>query len=346
MKDELSVKQKGKAGRSGMILLGLSLLLFILFLFSFVFGRYDIPVGEVVKILFCGRLPVEKTWTPQMEAAVVSIRLPRILMACLVGCCLSSAGTAYQCVFRNPMASPDMLGATAGAGFGAALAILKGMSGAAITIMAFLFSLLTVGLVFLLGSRSRGERVISLLLAGMMVSSLFSAMTSYIKLVADHSSQLPAITYWLMGSLSGTRMSTVVRSLLPMGMGLVPLYLLRWRMNLLVLGEEEAEALGVRTGALRLAVILSATVITAASVAASGVIGWVGLVIPHICRRMMGNDCRYLIPASMLFGASFLLMIDNIARCAAASEIPIGILTAVIGAPFFIYLMNGRESIL
>ena len=328
-----------KQRKPGIILLILSALLAGLFLFSFIFGHYDVPLREVIRILFTGHSD-----DPRMFAAVSNIRLPRILMACLVGCSLSAAGAAFQSVFQNPMASPDILGASSGACFGAALAILMNFPHSGITLFAFLFSLLSVALVYLIGSVSRRNRVVAVLLAGIMVSSLFSAGTSYIKLVADPSNQLPAITYWLMGSLSGTRKSDVSFVIWPMLIGLIPLLLLRWRINLLALSEEEAETMGVHTGRLRLTVILCATLLTAAAVSVSGMIGWIGLVIPHLCRKMVGSDCRWLFPAVMIFGASFLLLVDNISRNLLAVEIPIGILTAFIGAPFFIFLMTRKES--
>ena len=313
--------------------------LLALFLLSFVMGRYGVPLGQVVRILLSGVLPLEQTWTGNMAIAVLNVRLPRILLACLVGCGLSAAGTGYQTVFQNPMAAPDILGASSGACFGAALAILTGQGAVMITVFAFLASLLSVALVYLVGNHTRGNRVVNLLLAGIMVGSLFSACTSYIKLVADPTNQLPQITYWLMGSLSGTRMGTVKFAAVCMAVGLMPLLLLRWRMNLLTLSPDEARAMGVHTDRLRLAVILSSTVLTAAAVSVSGMIGWVGLVIPHLSRRIVGSDCRRLMPMSCLFGAAFLLLVDNMARCLTATEIPIGILTAFVGAPFFIYLM-------
>ena len=313
--------------------------LLALFLLSFVMGRYGVPLGQVVRILLSGVLPLGQTWTDNMAIAVLNVRLPRILLACLVGCGLSAAGTGYQTVFQNPMAAPDILGASSGACFGAVLAILTGQGAVMITVFAFLASLLSVALVYLVGNHTRGNRVVNLLLAGIMVGSLFSACTSYIKLVADPTNQLPQITYWLMGSLSGTRMGTVKFAAVCMAVGLVPLLLLRWRMNLLTLSPDEARAMGVHTDRLRLAVILSSTVLTAAAVSVSGMIGWVGLVIPHLSRRIVGSDCRRLMPMSCLFGAAFLLLVDNMARCLTATEIPIGILTAFVGAPFFIYLM-------
>lgn len=324
----------------------LSVLLAALFLISFVLGRYDVPVWQVARILLAEILPLNETWTAAMRAAVINIRLPRIALACMVGCCLSLAGTAYQSVFQNPMAAPDILGASSGACFGAALAILLKLPRGGITALAFAASLATVALVYLIGSRTRGNHAVSILLAGVMVSSLFSAGTSYIKLVADPSDELPAITYWLMGSLSGARLKDVGLALIPMLIGTLPLLLLRWRINILTLGEEEAATLGVNTSALRLIVILCATFLTASSVAVSGMIGWVGLVIPHLSRKMVGNDCRYLLPTSMVSGAAFLLLVDNLSRNLLSTEIPIGILTAFIGAPFFIYLMTRRRNML
>ena len=332
--------------RARLWLMVLAAVLLALFLVSFVLGRYDVPLWQVVRILLSKVLPLEATWTANMAVAVLNVRLPRILLACLVGCALSTAGTAYQSVFRNPMAAPDILGASSGACFGAALAILLGLGRGGVTALAFAASLITVALVYVIARRIRGNQVVNLLLSGIMISSLFSAGTSYIKLVADPTNQLPAITYWLMGSLSGTRMQDVAFALLPMAAGLIPLLLLRWRINLLTLDEEEARSMGVTATALRLVVILCATVLTAASVSVSGMIGWVGLVIPHLSRKLVGNDCRRLLPAAMLLGAIFLLLVDNVSRNLLAVEIPIGILTAFIGAPFFIYLMTRKEHVL
>lgn len=345
----------GGRKRRAAVLLMSTVLLFVLFFVSLTFGRYSVPFFDVIKILWHRLwtltgldrvLPMTVSWTEAMEKTVISIRLPRILTACLVGCSLSAAGAAFQGVFKNPMASPDILGASSGAAFGAALAILLGVSTQFITIFAFVSSILTVVLVFLIAQRAPGQRTVNLILAGIMVGSLFSAGMSYLKLVADPSNQLPAITYWLMGSLSGVRLSSILPAAIPMAAGLVPLLLLRWRLNLLSLGESEARALGVNTDLLRAVLILCATLITAASISVSGVIGWVGLVIPHLCRKLIGSDNRGLLPCSMLVGASFLLLVDDVSRNLLATEIPIGILTAVIGAPFFIWLLLRKEKTL
>ena len=336
-----------RAARRAMLIMGvLLILLLVLFLVSFVLGRYDVPISDVARILLSKAIPVEQTWADSMEAVVVNIRLPRILLACLVGAALSLAGAAYQSVFQNPMAAPDILGASSGACFGAALAILLGLPRGGVTTLAFLSSMITVLLVYMIGMRTRGSRAVGILLAGVMVSSLFSSGTSYIKLVADPSNELPEITYWLMGSLSGAKLTDVGFALIPMAIGAVPMLLVRWRINILTLGDEDAATLGVNTGRLRLLVVLCATLLTAASVAVSGMIGWVGLVIPHLARKLVGNDCRHLLPVSMLMGAGFLLLVDNVSRNLMATEIPIGILTAFIGAPFFIYLMTRRGNVL
>jgi len=312
---------------------------------SFAIGRYPVPARELFGIVFSKAFPIEPFWTARMETVLFNVRMPRILLACMVGCCLSAAGAAYQGIFQNPMAAPDVLGASAGAAFGAALAILLNLGGRMVTALAFLFSLLTVLLVWLVSRRAKGKRVLGLVLSGIMVSSLFSAGTSFIKLVADPSNQLPAITYWLMGSLAGAKQKDVAFALIPMALGLIPLLLFRWRINILTLGDDEARTMGVNAHAVRLVVIVSATLITAASVAVSGTIGFVGLVIPHLSRRLVGNNYRHLMPASMLFGALFLLMVDNVSRNLLATEIPLGILTAFIGAPFFLSLiMKGGEG--
>jgi iron complex transport system permease protein len=320
----------------------LGILLLILIIISFRLGRYPVNTKELVGILASNFFKIEKFWPEQMETVLYNIRLPRIALACLVGCCLSVAGASYQGVFQNPMAAPDILGASSGAAFGAALAILNYGSSREITLSAFFFSLLTVAIVNFISKRARGKNILGLVLSGIMVSSLFSAGTSFIKLVADPNDQLPAITYWLMGSLSGTKKEDVFFVILPMTMGLIPLFLIRWRMNVLTLGDDEAKTMGVNANQIRLIVIICSTLITAASVSVSGMIGWVGLVIPHLSRKLVGNNYKHLIPASMLFGAIFLLLVDNVSRNLLTTEIPLGILTAFIGAPFFLYLITRR----
>lgn len=332
------------SGRAVLVLLAFALLLSILG--SFALGRYPIGLRELGGILL-SRLPfaeIQPFWSSTQAVAVWNVRLPRILLAVLVGACLSAAGAAYQGVFQNPIAAPDILGASAGAGFGAALAIFLGLSHAGITAFAFVSSLITVFLVFAIGSKVKGEKTLGLVLAGIMISSLFQAGTSFIKLVADPNNKLPAITYWLMGSLSGADKEELRFIFWPMLLGMLPLWLMRWRLNVISMGDEEARAMGVDAGKVRLAVVFGATLVTAASVSVSGMIGWVGLVIPHMTRRLVGSDYRVLMPASILAGGTFLLLVDDISRNLTAMEIPIGILTAVIGAPFFLLLIIRRDA--
>lgn len=313
-------------------------------LLSFTLGRYPVSPKELIAIII-DRLPfvnIPVFWEQAQEIAVWNIRMPRILIAVLVGAALSSAGACYQGVFQNPMAAPDILGASAGAGFGAALAILLDFQSNGITALAFIMSLVTVALVFFISRRTKGERVMGLILAGIMISSLFQAGTNFIKLVADPGNKLPAITYWLMGSFVGATNRELKFIIWPILIGLIPLFLLRWRLNVLTLGDDEARALGLDASKIRFTAVVCATLVTAASVSVSGMIGWVGLVIPHMMRRLVGSDYRYLLLASSLGGGLFLLMVDNVSRCLSSAEIPIGILTAFVGAPFFLMLITRR----
>ena len=327
------------------LFLGLGFIL--VFLGSFLLGRYAVSMSTTLRILSSwlldklsfGALGIAGSWTELEEAVVLNIRLPRILCAALVGAALSAAGASYQGMFRNPMVSPDLMGASTGAGFGASLAILLGFSYFGIMVTAFCFGLGAVLLAWLVSRFSRLNATLALVLAGVMISSLFSACTSFVKLVADTQEQLPAITYWLMGSLSSVKGKDTAFAAIPILLGLIPLLLLRWRMNLLTVSEAEARSMGLNTGRLRLAVILCATLVTAASVAVSGMIGWVGLVIPHFCRMLFGYDYRRLVPASILMGGAFLMLVDDIARVITTSELPLGILTSFVGAPVFLYLI-------
>lgn len=320
--------------------LTLAALLFAAILISAALGRYPISLREIFGILGEKIFRITPYWTATQKSLLLMHRLPRILLACLVGCCLSAAGASYQGVFQNPMAAPDILGASSGAAFGAALAILLSLGSTMTVVCAFAASLLTVLLVILVGNRVKGKRVVGLILTGIMMSSLVSSGTSFLKLIADPQDQLPAITYWLMGSLNGTQPEDVRFAVIPMLIGLIPLFLLRWRLNLLTFGDDEARTMGVNAKRLRTVVVLCATLITAASVSVSGMIGWVGLVIPHLARRLVGNNYKRLLPVSMLMGALFLLIVDDLSRTLFATEIPIGILTSLIGAPFFIYLIT------
>ena len=318
-----------------------------IFLFSFFLGRYTVRAGTTVSILLdrllrglsLGRLGLAKSWTDAEWAVIVQTRLPRVGAAALVGAALSAAGCAYQGMLRNPMVSPDLLGASTGAGFGAALAILLGCSYAAVTGVSFAAGLLAVAVSMLIARKARMDTALSTVLSGMMVSSLFSSATSFLKLSADPEAQLPAITYWLMGSLASVKLSDLRFAAVPVLLGLVPLFLLRWRLNLLTVSDAEGRSMGVNTSLLRGIVIVCATLATAGSVCVSGMIGWVGLVVPHLGRLLFGQDNRRLMPASMLLGAAFLMVTDDLARLVSTSEVPLGILTSFVGAPVFLWLI-------
>ena len=336
-----------KTRKKGLWVLPLAALLAGIFFLSFLIGRYRVPALQVLRLLTdrflsivsFGRWGLAPTWTAEEASVVVQIRLPRILSAALIGAALSAAGTSYQAMFRNPMVSPDLLGASTGAGFGAALGLLFGLGYGAITGLSFGFGLLAVLLAYLISRVSKIQTTLAMVLAGVMISSLFTSGTSFIKLVADPTDQLPAITYWLMGSLTSIKARDVQFAVLPILVGLIPLWLLRWRVNLLTVSEAEARSMGVDTTRLRVVVVLCATLMTAGSVAISGMIGWVGLVIPHFGRMIFGQDYRRLLPASSLLGATFLMVVDNLARTITTSEIPLGILTSFVGAPVFLYLI-------
>lgn len=314
---------------------------------SLLVGRYALSPGQLVHMLWTRISGGAADWPISDDKVVFAVRLPRVAAAALVGAALAVSGAAYQGMFRNPMVSPDILGTSTGAGFGAAVAILLGAGYFGISAAAFCCGLLAVAAAWLVSRLSKADQAVALILAGMMISSLFSAGTSFVKLVADTQQQLPAITYWLMGSLSSIKDKDVVFLAIPVALGMIPLFFLRWRMNLLTVGEEEAQSMGVNTRRLRGAVIVCATLLTSASVAVSGMIGWVGLVIPHFCRMLFGYDYRRLIPAGALFGAAFLLAVDDIARLVTTGELPLGILTAFVGAPLFLYLIatGGRRRV-
>jgi iron complex transport system permease protein len=242
------------------------------------------------------------------------------------------------------MVSPDILGASSGAGFGAALMLLLGMNYAVVSFAAFTFSIIAVGAAYIISMRARRNPTLGMVLAGIMISSLFTAATSYVRLVADPNNTLPAITFWLMGSVANVRQSSLIWAAIPILCGMLALFICRWKLNLLTTGEDEARSMGVNTKVMRIIIVSSATLITAASVAISGLIGWVGLVIPHFARLLVGYDYRVVMPVSMLMGATFLMLVDNLSRTIAVAEVPLGVLTAFVGAPFFLYLILNRGN--
>ena len=297
-------------------------------------GRISIPLSEVLGT-FTGN-PQISTMT---RMTIWNLRLPRILLAALAGAGLSAAGCAFQSLFANPLATPDTLGVASGASFGAALGLLLGMPLLGVQLTALLMGGAAVALTWLAGS-GKTKGLSTVVLAGIMMGSLFNAMVSLVKFIADEESQLPAITYWLMGGLNNAAFKTLVMGAPPILIGILVLYLLRWRMNLLPLSEDEARSSGVNITVLRGITVICATMVTASCVSMCGQVGWVGLLVPHMCRMKFGSNHLSLVPASISFGAAFLIIVDTVARSASAQEIPISILTAIIGAPFFIILMR------
>ncbi len=303
-------------------------------------GKYTIRVADVLRALTGTALGAESAQADAIRTVVWNIRLPRVLGGVVVGAALGAAGAAYQAMFRNPLVSPDILGVSAGAGFGALLAIFLRWPVVAVQGAAFGGGLLAVGLVTLVAGRvRRHDPVLVLVLAGVAVATLLAAGTSLLKILADPYTQLPTMTYWLLGSLSALTKSDVQAAAPGIAIGIAPLWLLRWRMNLLSLADEEAVALGVDVRRVRTILVAAATLITAAAVSISGTIGWVGLVVPHVARLLVGPDFRRLLPMAFLLGAMFLVAADTVARTAAPIEIPLGIITAVTGAPVFLWLL-------
>jgi iron complex transport system permease protein len=306
-------------------LLGACAALVLLVIVAFAVGRFPVSAGDLASILWAHLTGSEHGLDPTIETVVLRIRGPRVGAALLIGAALAAAGAAYQNMFRNPLVSPDILGVSAGAAVGAVLGIFLSLNVIMIQSLAFAFGLGAVGLVYVTANAVRGH------------DPLLGACVALMKYLADPYNQLPAITFWLLGSLASATPDDVWSTLPLMLLGLVPMWLLRWRINLLSLDDEEARALGVETGRIRLVVIASATLMTSAAVAISGVIGWIGLVIPHFARLLVGPDFSRLLPTSILLGAGFLLGVDTLARTVARIEIPLGVLTAFVGTPLFLW---------
>lgn len=335
------MKSLAKRASTKHIFILLVTILLLLIVFAFLAGRYPLNIEQFFVVLLSKITGNSHGLDENFEAVIFNIRLPRILAAIIVGAALSVAGAAYQGIFKNPLVSPDILGASAGAGFGATVAIILSLNGLGIQLFAFVFGLLAVFITYLIGSRLiRTNISLILVLAGIIVGTLFSSFISLLKYIADPYEKLPAITFWLMGGLARVEMSDIYIILVPVIVGLVPLFLIRWRLNVMVFGDEEAQSLGVNTSSLRLITIFSATLVTAAVVSISGIVGWVGLLVPHLARFLVGPNYRLLIPASLLLGSIYLLLVDTLARIILPIEIPLGIFTAIIGAPLFIYLLT------
>jgi iron complex transport system permease protein len=310
-------------------------------LLAFVVGRYPVGLGDLVNVVAAKLAGRAADVPPAVESVIWQVRGPRVIAAALVGAALAVAGTAFQGLFRNPLVSPDILGASSGAALGAVLGIYFSLGVFAIQALAFGGGLIAVAAVYLIGSAVRArDPVLVLVLTGVVIGALLGAGVGLVKYLADPYNQLPAMTFWLLGSLAAVGASDLLPLLGPVTLGTLVLAALRWRMNVMSLPDEEARALGLATGPLRIAIVAAATLVTSASVATAGIIGWVGLVVPHVARTLAGPDFARLIPTAALFGGGFLLLIDTLARTGAAIEIPLGILTALIGTPFFIWLLT------
>lgn len=309
------------------------------FFFSFMMGKYAMTPVEVCQTFWAHFFDPANV-DPKMDRVLFRIRLPRVGVVMLVGAALAVAGASYQGMFKNPLTSPDLLGASAGASLGACLALLWGLAGEYVQLFAFLGGMLAVGMAVWLNRQVDYDPTLGLVLAGILVSTLFQSGMSMVKFLADADDKLPTITFWLMGSFANVNASDFLVSLLPMLIGFVILMLQSWKLNVLSFGDEEARAMGVKTRSTRLLVIFASTLITSASVAVAGIVGWIGLVIPHLARAIVGPNYKVLLPCSMVVGAVYLLLVDNIARLAMTVEVPIGILTAILGVPFFVVIFK------
>lgn len=317
-----------------------SLALVLLACIALAIGAFPIPLDSLLALLWQRTSGSEPSVAPAIATVVFDIRGPRVLAAILVGAALSASGAAYQGLFRNPLVSPDILGVASGAALGAVIGIFFSLPVAAIEALAFLGGLVAVAAVYGVAVSIRGrDPVLVLVLGGVVIGALLGSGVALLKYLADPYNQLPAITFWLLGSLSAVTRSDLASLAVPTAIALVPLFLLRWRLDVMSLGDEESTALGVSVGSVRIAVIAAATLMTSASVAIAGIVGWVGLLVPHLARLIVGPAFVRLLPMSLLLGALYLLAVDTLARSVAQVELPLGVLTAIIGTPVFLWLL-------
>lgn len=311
-------------------------------------GRFGVPPNEVARILVARALELthldaiaslRQTWTAEETTVVLNIRLPRVLLALVVGGGLAVSGAGLQALFRNPLVSPDIIGVSSGAAFGGVIAIALGLGSVAVLGGSFLLGVAAVLIVLLFGQVRAGSPVLMIILGGIVIASFFSALVSLVTFLADPYTTLPAVTFWLMGSLATASYHSLAVTTVPVLLGLGVVFVLRWRINILALGDEDALSLGVNPRRLRVVLITAIALVVAATVAVAGVIGWVGLVIPHLVRLLVGADYRQVVPGSFIVGGGFMILIDTVSRTAITGEIPLGVVTALIGAPFFAYLL-------
>ena len=307
------------------------------------FGRMNVPVGEVLTALRTA-LTGESTSNVQNYSIVINLRLPRILMAIIVGAGLSCAGNTYQSLFSNPLATPDILGVTSGTCVGAILAIILSCSILETQLIALVFGLISVCFTLKIAGKSDGRSMVYLVLAGTIASSLFNALGSLLKYTADPQDKLPEITYWLLGSFTSASYQKILIGCPLIVAGIIIIYLLRWRLNILSLSDDEARASGINIKQTRMLFIVASTLVTASAVSMCGQVGWIGLLIPHASRMLVGSNNRYVVPLSLSLGASFMILIDTLSRSISIIELPLSILTAIIGAPAFISLLNKTRS--
>lgn len=307
-------------------------------------GRYGVGSTDTFYILWSLLSGNDVDMTDKAALVITEIRLPRIIASMIVGASLAVSGAAFQGLFCNPLVNSGILGVSAGAGFGAALSILLLGQGSATFLMAFIFGCAAVALSYFIGRAYGTTSTIMLVLGGTVVSSIFGALISFLKYIADPYNQLPAITFWLMGSMASVSVTNLIPASLPMLAGIVGLFILRWRLNVLSMGDLEAQALGINVPVTKGAVIVLATLSTAGAVCISGIVGWIGLIIPHMARMILGSDNKIIIPASISLGAGFMVIVDTLSRSMTGSEIPLGIITAILGGPFFIYLLKKTKG--
>ncbi|CAM3443990.1 MULTISPECIES: FecCD family ABC transporter permease [Yersinia] len=324
-------------------------LLLAVMLLALCSGRYPLSAGKVLAILASSFISTESLaefvqWTPIEQRVVEFIRLPRMLIALLTGAGLSVAGAALQGIFRNPLVGPQIIGVSSGAALGGALGIVLFSSLMMISGLAFIGGFLAILLVYFLSRSSGASSILMLILAGVVISAFFAALISLVTYFADPNNTLPAIVFWLMGSFATVTYHKLALATLPVLCGLALLYALRFRINVLSLGDENAAALGVPVEKVRWLVLISVALITSATVAVAGTIGWVGLVVPHIARMLAGPDHRQLLPASAIIGAIYMMAIDTLSRSVSSAEIPLGIMTALIGAPVFVWLLRQTQQ--
>ena len=334
-------KAKKKNFIKGAVLIALPVIFLVA---AICIGRYSVSVPDVFRSFWMAITGIDTGVDLQTYTVVTEVRLQRAVQGLLVGASLAVSGACFQSLFRNPLVSSGMLGVSNGAGFGAALAIILFNSMTMTSIFSFGFSILAVVLAYLVGKVAGGTPTITLVLGGTIIQSIFSALLSLLKYIADPYSELPAITFWLMGSLASTKSAELLFSSIPMIIGIAGMMLFRWRLNVLSMGDREAKTLGLNVGLNKGIVIAFATLATAGAVCISGVIGWVGLVVPHMCRMVIGSDNKWLIPASISIGACFMVFVDTICRTITGAEIPLGIVTAIVGGPFFIYLLKKTKG--